>query len=106
MSLTKYASRTEQRIASKLITDVLAAGHSISVHDGEAFALEHSRDASAIKQAMASSDHDTLVVRDTDGQQLGWVLLIYGNGEDLVSDHRDTDAMRALLAGAEAIANR
>jgi hypothetical protein len=78
---------TEERIARMLIACLLDAGYTVSVYDGEEFALKRSRDADTIIAALASTDHDVLHARDAGGVHRGTVLLIWGNGTDLISDY-------------------
>lgn len=108
MSLAKYASFQEQRIASKLVSDILAAGYVISVFDGEGFALKRSAKAAEIKEAMCSSEFDSLVIRKADGEKVGSISLIYGNGCDLISDYagQDHDLLEGLCKGAQAVAEK
>ncbi len=93
----------ELAIASKLVTTILAAGHMISVHDGEEFPLKCSVNHDEIIAAMGSTDSDTLVIRAFNKLRVGTILLIYGNGEDLISDHCDNPATLALVEAVGAI---
>lgn len=96
MSLDKYASKIEQTIVNAIVDSALSRGYSISVYDGEEYALRRSTDKRAILDAVCSTDHDTLRFYNGD-RKVGWVLLIWGNGCDLISDWSDTDAMGELL---------
>jgi len=87
----------ERSICSKLVKKALAAGYAVSVYDGGAWPLKRSLSYRAIMAAMFSTDSDVLRFRAGDGQSLGTVLLIYGNGEDVISDHSDNAAMRDLV---------
>lgn len=83
--------RLEEKIGGKIVRALLAAGYSISVHDGDTFTLSRSTDPKAVLAAMFTSDDDRLYVRPRDepkAPHLGWVWLIYGNGGwDVVSDY-------------------
>jgi hypothetical protein len=92
----------ERRIASRFISDAIAAGYTLDVNDGEETVLVKSTDIDAILAAMFSTDEDILIVRRSD-HRIGAVHLIHGNGGDLISDHTDTAEMRDLLAGADAL---
>ena len=96
----------ERRIAGKLIGDALKAGYAISVFDGEEIALGHAKSRLLIEGAMASTDEDYLSFFEASGKRAGWVRLIYGNGEDLISDYADNAAMNALIEGASKLAER
>lgn len=96
----------ERQIAARVVGDVLKAGHSISVNDGEGWAITRSTDAAAIKAALWSTDSDSLVIRTATGERLGFVSLVYGNDCDLISDHTDNPDIEALLSGAFALSER
>ena len=75
-------------IVRALVDAILARGHAISVHDGECFAVKRSNDRAAILDALASTEADTLIVRDASGTKLGSFFLVYGNGPDeLIADY-------------------
>lgn len=80
----------ERRIARQLVRAILAEGAAISVWEGEDFAIQGSKDEAAIMQSLASTDSDRIIA-NKDGKQLGWFWLIYGNGEDLLSDMADNE---------------
>lgn len=103
-SFQAYATSQERMIATRLVTDILAAGHVVSVFDGEAFAIKRSADKAAILATLASTDCDNLWVRNAEGELVGTILLIWGNGTDLISDCSDNPATLALCKGAESVA--
>ena len=92
----------EMRICNRLVRNALAKGYLISVYDGEEFALKRSASYAAIKSAMFSTDSDQLVFRRADGTKAGVVLLIYGNGEDVISDYSDNEETNTLVNLAQA----
>jgi hypothetical protein len=94
----------ERQICERLIDDALAASYTISVFEGEDRALEYSTDRAAILAAMASTSDDALTFGDIEGAKIGVVLLVYGNGADVIADCSDCPAIDALLLGAEALA--
>jgi hypothetical protein len=81
----------EAYVCRFLVRAALAHGYAISVFDGEAWALKRSTDEEAIKAAMFSTDNDTLTLHKekvSSREKLrGSVLLIYGNGWDVISDY-------------------
>jgi len=99
MSLAKYASTVEQTLANKIISDALAAGYAISVIDGEEVTVKQSSDADTIRNAMATTEFDTLLFY-RDGKSVGLVILIWGNGRDLISDYSDNAEVEVILSGA------
>lgn len=83
-----YASQIEieGRISSRLVKHALASGYSVTVHDGEEVSLICSTKYREIMDELFTTDRNTLIFRDKDNQRVGSVLLIYGNGIDLMSD--------------------
>lgn len=77
---------TEKRIARQVVTRLLDNGYSISVWEGEDFAILKSNSIERIMKALASTDSDVLRAYDADDNPMGSVLLVWGNGEDLISD--------------------
>lgn len=96
----------ERKVYSRIVKDALADGLTVSVHDGEEYALEGSSSYKAIMDAGFSTDADALVFF-RDGKRLGFVSLVYGNsGWDVISDYTATDEMETLLKGADALASK
>jgi hypothetical protein len=84
----KMRIEIERQVARRAIAALLAAGHEVSVHDGEEFALRRSRDPKAILGAMFSTDEDELISHGAKGVGPGWVKFVYGNdGWDVISDY-------------------
>jgi hypothetical protein len=94
----------EQRIVGAVIDGALEAGYSLSVHNGVEYAVEHSRDKTAVLAALFTPDVDLLYV--TDGKVvLGWVSFIYGhNGWDVVSDY--TANLETMMTAANALKHK
>jgi hypothetical protein len=90
-----YCSATERNIAKALVRRALAAGYSITVHDGEEATLKTSKDEKAIFAAMNSTDSDTLKFYKR-GLYVGWIWLVWGNEDDLISDWSANDEIEAL----------
>jgi hypothetical protein len=87
----------ERKICSQLVREALNRDYTVSVYDGEEWPLKRSTSHRAILAAMFSTDSDTLRFHDSSGMSLGSVLLIYGNGEDVIFDHSDNPATNALV---------
>ena len=100
------ADEVERQIAEKLVRDILAAGYTVSVNDGEVTTLRQSTDLDAIAAAMATTEEDYLYAFDAKHTLIGWVRLIWGNGADLISDYSANPGTEAMVAGAEALADR
>ena len=98
----------ERQVVEKLLADILAAGHAVSVLDIEADALPlPSRDKQEILEMLDQTGEDVLVVVDKSGAALGDIRLIYDDwgdaaGPDVIADY--STALEPLLAGAEALA--
>ena len=77
----------EQPIARRLVSNALLKGYTVSVNDGEEWTVKRSTHKPTIVGAMFSTDSDTLRFRRSDGSPVGSVILIYGNGEDVIADY-------------------
>ena len=97
MSFQQYATPAERRIVRKMIKDALAKGWTISVFDGEEWALKRSRKEHDVLEALCSTDSDTLKFRDKLARPIGNVMLVWGNDEDVISDHSDNEKMNAFM---------
>lgn len=82
----KLEIELELKIAHKAIEGLLAAGYGVGVYDGEEETVKDSKDAEAIKKALFTTDEDYLIAYK-DGTKAGWVWLIYGNVQDVISDY-------------------
>lgn len=87
-----YAGYTvgQREAADQLITRLLAASITISVYDGEAWAIKRSTDKAAILDAIGNIDQDVLKLRFPHTEETGTITLVWGNaddGSDLVSDY-------------------
>lgn len=89
----KMRQEVERKIADAAIEQLLAAGFSLGVNDGEETTVHHSRSAEAIRKAMFTTDEDWLLVfvkgdNQKDPRPQYWVRFIYGNdGYDVISDY-------------------
>jgi hypothetical protein len=78
---------TEGRICSRLVKHALASGYTVSVNDSEEWTVIKSTSYREVMEALFTTDQDTLLFRDADGNRLGTVLLVYGNdGYDVMAD--------------------
>lgn len=101
--------RMERAVIRQFLTDVFGSEscrYLVSLHNGEDYSIRRSRDLDAIMAELMATDCEVLHVRDGD-RLVGSVHLIYGNdGWDVIADYSDTEELRRLLAGAEALAER
>lgn len=95
----EHATPTETRIAKCLVVAALARDWAISVNDGEDVTVAKSTKKAEIFDAMNSTDHDYLIFHDAEDKWIGWVQLIWGNDEDLISDASDNEHLDSLLEG-------
>ncbi len=104
MALTDSDSVIERVIAKRLVTDLIRAGYTLSVNDGEETTLARSTDRRAVFAALATTGEDYLYAHTDPDSVFGWVRLIWGNGPDLISDYSVN--LDGDLAGANALADR
>lgn len=95
MALADLNDRHEKAIATGLVRAALQLGWTVSVYDGGAWALCASDKQHAILNAMATTDCDNLRFRQH-GEIVCAALLVYGNGEDLISDTSDNSSWDLL----------
>ena len=80
------ANRIERGVVVRVIDALLDAGYTLGVHDGEEITLRNCGSRIELYNALGTTDLDGLLVY-RDGARVGNVLLIYENGEDVVSDY-------------------
>lgn len=90
-----HASTNEKLIVGKLVCDLLAAGFALTVDDGEEKTIKRSTDAAAIFKALSSTEMDRLYVSKGAVNYDGWVLLVWGNDTDVISDY--TTNLQAIM---------
>ena len=105
-SSVRFRRLVELAIVRKLVTDVIAAGHSITVYDGEDRPVKRSKDVDLILEHAFSVDECWLNIRALgDSGVLGTVLLVYGNtGWDVISDYHVS--LESLLKPANEYAEK
>lgn len=99
----------ERAVIRRAITDILAAGHAITVFDGEDAPLKRSTDVGAVMGEICACDEEWLRVLAPTGdtakpwKHLGTIFLVYGNeGWDVLADYSVN--LEPLLAGANEFA--
>ncbi|MCK1543374.1 hypothetical protein IVB12_15770 [Bradyrhizobium sp. 179] len=88
----------ELDIITRLIEIAREKDYTISVFDGEEYAVKRETDKAVILAAMAATEMDTLVLRDPAGVRIGSVTLIYGNDLEVISDHSDNVLTNEVVA--------
>lgn len=80
----------ETQIVNRLIRAALAKGFTISVNDDSAcdgeWVVNKSANFAEITKALRSTEGDTLRMHGLDGRPVAVFCLIWGNGEDVISD--------------------
>lgn len=88
---------TEKTVVKALVSNILLAGYSISVNDGEDWVVRRSTDKKLIIGSLFSTDEDYLMIFDprvlnaTDKTRtVGSFHLVYGNSADeVIADYTD-----------------
>lgn len=91
----------ERAIVDRLIRGGLERGYLVSVNDGEEWVLKLSPDYATITAEVAATDMTILRFDDPAREGAGGrgrVILIHGNGSDVVHDHTDNDMIADLVA--------
>jgi hypothetical protein len=107
MSNSMTDEEMEIAIAAKLVTDALALNYTVSVYDSEEWCLKRSSNQEVIMKALNSTGWDQLRFRDSKGEYVGTVALIWGNSSwELISDYTVSEAMETLVKGANELADQ
>ena len=100
----KMIDNIESKSATQIVDDVLAAGYSISVQDGEEITVRRSTTRAEILDALQTTAEDMLYIHNE--PRTYWVRLIWGNDVDVISDYSGPDeVMIPLLESAQNIAD-
>jgi hypothetical protein len=111
-NLDRRRSEIERLIATKTIRALLAEGWVVSVFDGEETTVRHSSNDTEILDALGTTGEDMLIAHGgtfdgtvfTRKSYRGWIHLVWGNGQDVVTDYTETlePVMAPVLAYADA----
>lgn len=110
MSYQEYLDPVEKGIIDKIIQKALELKYMISVNDEEEEYVRRSRNYAEVTEAVGISDVTYLFFRNEEGLQFndtfmaiygrkefGGILLVHGNGEDVISDYTDNEHMKQLV---------
>lgn len=86
----------ERKIATNLIKQALTLGWLVSINDGEETTIEKTIDFDTAFNALATTGEDYLIFHNTNGEKIGTIWLVWGNGEDLITDTSDQPDIIAL----------
>lgn len=100
----KWRHRLERLIARRVILDAIRAGYALNVNNGggtNELPAPSIKVREILSVMFATDDEELLFYRD--GRCVGWVLLIYGNAESVVSDY--TTNLDVVMLGASKLAD-
>jgi hypothetical protein len=106
MKIIHIKGPEKKTVACKhLIDHMLAKGYTISVWDGEEWQVKRSTDVKAIDEAVTSVEEAELVIRDKEGNKIGWARVsAYGlEPDETVIDNTMTNAMNEWDEAYEAM---
>jgi len=84
----------------QVVKTALTHGLSISVHDGEEWAVKKSQNYQEVMDAIESVDEAMIRVRDQHGINIGWALIVnWLEADEEVADYSGA-YMQALFEGA------
>lgn len=90
--------RTETIIVTQILTRALTKGYMITIDtDGEDYDLVNSTCEQEIFETVFACDYARVTFRDAQFKRLGFIMFIYGNGEDVASDWSDNEEMDRLV---------
>ena len=98
---------SERKTAMKVIDNLLGAGFSLGVFDGEEITVSRSTDGAAILEAMGTTDEDYIKVypmgatAKSKPPAMGWVRFVWGN-EDWVAVCDYTTNLEPIMEGVQA----
>ena len=114
MAYHERVEPAERLVIDAILNEAEARHLLVSVYDGEEWAVTATGNMADVRREVAATEATVLAFRDPaqlsprDGRpsMLGRVILVHGNGCDVISDHTDTREMAALLAPALAVADQ
>ena len=98
MQIIHITGPEKQTVAYKHLIDyMLAKQCTISVFDGEEWAVKRSTDAKEIDEAVRSVEEADLTIRNSEGKMIGWAQVsAFGlEPDETVMDNTMTDEMNA-----------
>ncbi|MDL2408609.1 hypothetical protein PY650_23770 [Rhizobium calliandrae] len=88
----------ERKIVSAIVMHAIANHMTVSVYDGEEWMLVRSKSYGDIFASLFITDEDRLLLRNADGDKVGWFCLVYGkDGYNVVSDYTANHACEAIF---------
>jgi hypothetical protein len=101
MSYSLYVPKHERPVLSALLTMALKDGNTVSLHDGEEWAVRNSTSINEVRTEMGACEEDSLIVRNSDGVPIASFILIYNNGSEgdpmvVIADYSNNDFTNAI----------
>jgi len=83
----------EMLVIGELVNQLTKAGYLLNVWDGESdyYLDEWTGDRETIFENLRTMDYDHLYARKGEDQRGGHVMLVYGNGREVISDYTICD---------------
>lgn len=92
----------ERAVVRRAVTDLIAAGYELRLHDGESWATGYTKDVGVIMGELMATDEETICARGERG--IGTVYLVYGNsGWEVIADH--SVSLGEFLKGSNELAD-
>lgn len=99
-----YLNKNEMAILNAMLSNAIAKGYEVSLHDGEETVCKRSTDVNELLVESAATGSDAFTFhRPNVAGYVGWVSCIYNNGNDgldVISDHTDHAEIEAILETA------
>jgi len=98
MAFMQYTDATERRIVRKLLAGIFAlpGGASVRVHGETGDLTGLILNARSVERHLAHTGSDTITIYQG-ANRLGFVWLVWGNGEDVITDYTDTPALHEII---------
>lgn len=91
----------EKAVVRAAVRNAIKLGHTVSVYDGEEWAVKRSISEKEVMAEIYATDMETLAFRKLDGELVGKLYLVYGNSaSEVMSDWSDCEGMEKILAPA------
>ena len=89
-------SNTEQKIARAILKAAKLSDLTMRIFDEEEFIVKTNNKVIAFA-ALGDSGQNEIIFFNNEGKRLGWLLLVWGNDFDLISDYTASEEMEKFL---------
>jgi hypothetical protein len=89
----------ECRVVTALVEAMIGAGYRLAVdrHEEDRNLLQIFSDARAVLDCLFDEEEDFLVVFGKERPPIGWIRLVYGEGEEVINDFSDVPEIAAIV---------